>query len=344
MKYGLPYMGSKNVIAEWIIRNLPRRKHLYDLFAGGCAITHCALVSGKFKNIHANDITDVPYLFRDSVYGMYKNETRWISRTDFEHLKETDRYVRVCWSFGNNQKRYIYSKEVEEYKKALHYAIVFRDYSLIDKYDERLKTIIDADDIHTRRLNCKKNYGMLLHIIPGACLLKDLPYSYTPKFKPTNSAAPENEINKFLGLPINESKESKFKRLQRFEQIESLERLERLQNLQSIKNIECINFTQGDYREIEILPDSVIYCDIPYKSTMDYLHSFDYDAFYEWCRQQTEPIIISEYNMPNDFICIAENHHQNLYSSDANNTITERLFIPYHQSNIFNISKQLSLF
>lgn len=33
--YGLPYMGSKNAIAENIIRLLPKAKRLVDLFAGG---------------------------------------------------------------------------------------------------------------------------------------------------------------------------------------------------------------------------------------------------------------------------------------------------------------------
>lgn len=37
MKYGMPYKGSKNKIAEWIIDQLPKAKHFYDLFGGGGA-------------------------------------------------------------------------------------------------------------------------------------------------------------------------------------------------------------------------------------------------------------------------------------------------------------------
>ena len=58
--YGLPYMGSKNRIAEWVVENLPSAGTLVDLFAGGCAITHCAMLSGKFKHVIANDISDTP--------------------------------------------------------------------------------------------------------------------------------------------------------------------------------------------------------------------------------------------------------------------------------------------
>lgn len=34
-KYGMPYMGSKNGIAEKIIDILPKAPVLYDLFGGG---------------------------------------------------------------------------------------------------------------------------------------------------------------------------------------------------------------------------------------------------------------------------------------------------------------------
>lgn len=53
--YGVPYSGSKNRLAEDIIDMLPAGDRLVDLFAGGCAITHCALMSGKWKKILNND-------------------------------------------------------------------------------------------------------------------------------------------------------------------------------------------------------------------------------------------------------------------------------------------------
>ena len=35
MRYGLPYKGSKNAIAEWIVSELPKSKYFVDLFFGG---------------------------------------------------------------------------------------------------------------------------------------------------------------------------------------------------------------------------------------------------------------------------------------------------------------------
>lgn len=120
MRYGLPYQGSKNKIAPWVLEHLPQADTLVDLFAGGCAVTHCAMLSGMFERIIANDITDSVTLFQDALDGKYKNESRWISREDFMRLKDTDPYVRIVWSFGNNQEDYLYSRDIESYKKAVH--------------------------------------------------------------------------------------------------------------------------------------------------------------------------------------------------------------------------------
>ena len=51
--YGVPYMGSKNKIAPWIVEHLPRAEVLVEPFAGGCAITHCALEAGAFERFCA---------------------------------------------------------------------------------------------------------------------------------------------------------------------------------------------------------------------------------------------------------------------------------------------------
>lgn len=119
-KYGLPYQGSKSKLAEWVLEHLPNAEHLYDVFAGGCAVTHAALLSDKFKKVHANDITDSVTLFKDALDGKYENESRWISREDFYRLKDSDPFVRIVWSFGNNGCNYLYSREIEPYKKAVH--------------------------------------------------------------------------------------------------------------------------------------------------------------------------------------------------------------------------------
>ena len=164
MKYGLPYKGSKNKLAERIVSLLPKRTHLIDLFCGGCAVSHAALLRNKYEHIHINDINWMcPTLFIDALNGKYQNETRWISREDFFRLKDTDPYVAVVWSFGNNMRDYLYSKEIEPLKKAIHYAIFFRDYSLGKDLGYDLSFIEPIGDIQRRYAAVKRYFSQFGH-------------------------------------------------------------------------------------------------------------------------------------------------------------------------------------
>lgn len=164
MKYGLPYKGSKNKLAERIVSLLPKRTHLIDLFCGGCAVSHAALLRNKYEHIHINDINWMcPTLFIDALNGKYQNETRWISREDFFRLKDTDPYVAVVWSFGNNLRDYLYSKEIEPLKKAIHYAIFFRDYTLGKELGYDLSFIEPISDIQRRYAAVKRYFSQFGH-------------------------------------------------------------------------------------------------------------------------------------------------------------------------------------
>ena len=144
MNYGLPYKGSKNRLAERIVDLLPPRKHFYDLFCGGCAVTHAAMMTRKWEDFTINDLNwQCPTLFIDALNGKYKDDTRWISREDFFRLKDSDPYVAFVWSFGNNLRDYIYSREIEPLKKAIHYALYFDDYSLASAMGHDLSFIAD---------------------------------------------------------------------------------------------------------------------------------------------------------------------------------------------------------
>lgn len=151
-EYGLPYQGSKNKIADKIMEYIPDADNFYDLFAGGCAMSHCALLSNKFKSVHANDITDIVILFKDAIEGnldKYEPE-RFRSRQEFFDEKDDNPFVRICYSFSNDQKTYLYSKELEPYKKALHeliYADTPRERLL--KFKKVFRALIESGIIST---------------------------------------------------------------------------------------------------------------------------------------------------------------------------------------------------
>ena len=131
--YGVSYKGSKNKIATEVVYNIPSAPLLIDVFAGGGAITHAALLSHRFSSILANDYDcGALQLFYRASHGLidFKEERkRWVSREDFKRLKDTDPIVRYNWSFSNGGRDYLYSKDREPYKRAYHFALNCNDWT-----------------------------------------------------------------------------------------------------------------------------------------------------------------------------------------------------------------------
>lgn len=74
-------------------------------------------------------------------------------------------------------------------------------------------------------------------------------------------------------------------------------------------NLQNIEFNCSNFEDIIVPKGSVIYCDPPYKGTTKYkTEQFPYERFYSWCKEQAKDniVLISEYNMPDDFECIWE--------------------------------------
>lgn len=99
-------------------------------------------------------------------------------------------------------------------------------------------------------------------------------------------------------------------------------------------NLKDINFVNCNFVDIPIdkIKNYVIYCDPPYKSTTRYSTGvFPYELFYDWCRElsKNNVVLVSEYNMPNDFLCIWKKNTKiaiaNYNSKQAERT--EKLFI-----------------
>lgn len=321
MRYGLPYKGSKNKIAQWVIDNLPSAKHFYDLFAGGCAVTHCALLSGKFDDFLANDITDVPRLFLDAIHGKYKDETRWISREDFARLKDSDYYVRNCWSFGNNERDYLYGKDGEDFKRILWSAIVLGD-------SRKLEENFGVDCAPFAKCKSKEERKA---VWKKEILAKDKRVEYIGHghFAFKSEFGENFRLNKCL-LDLSQS-------LQNLERIQNLQRLESLERIQNFQSLEKLRIAKGNYDKIRIKPDSVIYCDIPYKDCSGYSVDFNHRDFYDWAESQKELVVISEYDMPAArFERVAKiEKRQTFNGNGSGKEVLEGLFVPKSQVDLY---------
>lgn len=90
--------------------------------------------------------------------------------------------------------------------------------------------------------------------------------------------------------------------------------------LKQKKNLDGIEFVCGDYRNVVIPQNSIIYCDPPYEGTLKYIEDFDHDAFWDWCREMSRNghlLYISEYNAPDDFSCIYEKTKKSSLSANG---------------------------
>lgn len=313
MNYGLSYKGSKNRIAKRLVEALPAAPVLYDVFCGGCAITHAAMLSGKYQRFVINDLRGwLPDAFREAINGGYAHEDRWISREDFERLKSTDAYAAMCFSFGNDCQSYMYARGLEPYKRALHYAIFWRDFApwaalCPETADALASGLAPIEDRKQRRIQAG-------HFIVGSLRAQIAAGTLTPDI-----------LDKPIYRQIRRVKDTMHSLLQ------SLESLERLQSLECLPG--ALTAHSGDYRELCFDEPGIIYCDPPYKSTEErYGQEFDFNGFFSWCEAQTLPVYISEYQMPEErFACIVEWDKVTTMASKTISHVTERLWRPRTQ-------------
>ena len=312
--YGLPYMGSKNKLAEEIVNFLPQKKVLVDLFGGGGAISICASQSGKYEKIIYNELNSlISETFRKALNGDYENERRWVSREEFEKLKKIDGYVAICFSFSNNCSTYMYSPKIEPYKRAYHYAIVFDDFGPFnelfdDETTEKIKKSVECiTDLKERRIKFQRTLGDYILSLERCEQLET-----KERF----------DILKHTMSVKNETRGSGAAAYH----IECQEKFD-------LKN-DVIEVFNKDYADVELPSpeECVIYCDIPYEKTALYTTgSFDYERFYKWCQEKTSEgyqIYVSSYELPEDlFVSVWEKGRHSKALTGSKHVI-EKIYIP----------------
>ena len=82
-----------------------------------------------------------------------------------------------------------------------------------------------------------------------------------------------------------------------------------------INSLLNVKFIHSSYERLEVPSQSIIYCDPPYAGTTQYKDEFNHEDFFNWCREKSKDghkVFISEYNAPDDFVCV---WHQEVKSS-----------------------------
>jgi site-specific DNA-adenine methylase len=299
-EYGIPYMGSKDKICEEIIRIFPKADNFYDLFGGGFSVTHAMLLRRRnhFKYFHFNEISPgICDLIKNAIAGKYNYDVfkpPFVSRNEFFANLDTDPMIKIIWSFGNNGRGYIFSKEIEPYKRSMHNSIVFNDFDELAEKTLGLKKFNDGYTIFQKRL-------FLRHKI-----------EFYRKTKVPEFLWPFLNESDLKIVKANKTADN-FKCLQQLQRLQQLEQLERLELLE---RLERINFYTASYENVPIKENSVIYCDIPYKGTADYDGEFNHKAFFDWADAQKNPVFISEYNIDDErFKLVFKTQKRSLFSS-----------------------------
>ena len=86
------------------------------------------------------------------------------------------------------------------------------------------------------------------------------------------------------------------------------------------ENIKGIHFYNVNYTDVEIPPESIIYCDPPYQGTTKYKNGIDHNIFWQWCRgkiREGHSVFVSEYTAPDDFKCIWQKEVCNSLTQDT---------------------------
>ena len=268
----MPYKGSKNKIVKDIVEFLPEGNRFVDLFGGGGSVSEYAGLSGKYKSVLYNEINPLVVRgFQMAVNGEFKNERRWISREDFFRLKDSDPYVAICFSYNTDMKSYAFSREVEPWKQALHYAKLFNDFSYFDKFN--IKTDATCADIRIHLREYREKY----------CNWVRQNYKFLGIEKLS-----EKKLSHIINAKLPESTQFS----------SSVLRLQRLQNISSDAPIEIKNNSYEDY---EYKEGDIVYCDPPYEDTNCGSYSgFDSRSFYDWVASRGYQVFFSSYRIEDD--------------------------------------------
>src|SRR5690606_16861191 len=112
--------------------------------------------SKDFRHFHFNEIRPgICDLIKNAISGQFnydRYEPKWVSREEFFDKRDKDPIIKILWSFGNSGQNYLFSKEIEPYKKSMHYAVVFNEFDELAIKVLGMDKFRDGYSVRERRL------------------------------------------------------------------------------------------------------------------------------------------------------------------------------------------------
>ena len=204
----------------------------------------------------------------------------------------------------------MYSKKIEPYKKALHYAICFNDFSLIkeiygSEFVNKLETeliTIPIEQWNHRRLKAQQFIS--------------------------------KQIKEHL---YNNDNTQNLNGIARLQNLERINRINDISNsVNNTFNTDTIKIYNLDYKLLnEYIPNnSVVYLDPPYKGTFDYSKNNSgitksIKEFLDWAYEigKQYPTFISEYNIEDNRFTLIDTYNKNCSAGgDGASRVIEKLY------------------
>lgn len=268
--YGIPYMRSKQKLVDKVVPFLlsrhPDIKHFYDLFGGGGSISLYAVRKYPHINVHYNELSTAIGGLMEYLRDGGDLPFEWVSRAKFEkEYTGTDWYaglLQTCWTFGNNQKSYLYGLDIQDYKEALTELVMTGkgDIPYIESFTNEYILKNSGKTINTRIFLNAERYK-------------------TPYQRRIVLARQIEQIGA----------------------LQHLARLERLRQIQNMPGISELDITTGlSYSDVPINERErvLVYCDPPYENTAEYREGgFNHKEFYDWVASCKYPVYFSSYEI-----------------------------------------------
>lgn len=343
-KLRIPYMGSKQAIAQELMYKMleikPNAKYFIDLCAGGGSLSFLALQMGLkvyYNDLQTDLVNFVEYIFNriknneKSKYGLFPEEFyNFVDRETFNKHKNENtiygQFIRIVYTFGNNQRSYLFGKDIEKYKETLHNVVVFKSIQdgvdflqMIGKQDDfdNFKKIYEVENQNERRFFIR-NY-----------ILKNTQNKPFGKHNDCYLYCDKQDYEIIKDFSIVERAKWLNENKRKLIQLEQLQRLEQLQQLQQ----QNITFSNLSYKDVIINTppeETIVYIDPPYRATTRYVAGgdFNYEELDSWFKNHNYTCFMSEYNAPHK--CILEIKKASLLNNtlkERNNTLKERKFV-----------------
>lgn len=288
-------MGSKQKLVDkivpFVLSKHSETTDLYDLFGGGGAISLYTARNYPHLSVHYNELSKAIGGLMQHLQAGGIIPYGFVPRAQFESEHTGDDWwagvLQTCWSFGNNQKGYLYGTNIEEYKKQLS--------SLI--------------------LTGKGDRGYVENYVKEALSKKGISTDYVKVF--LDPSLYHTPYQRRIVLA---------RQLHKMGLVEHLPRLERLEQIAKMPEIKKLIITSGlSYADIPITGNRpLVYCDPPYENTAEYREGgFYHQSFYNWCAEQPYPVYVSSYKVSDRrLVLVKAIKTRSLLSSSTSNAPT----------------------